>query len=131
MKLTLKTDYALRILMALARDQSRVVSIEELANEFGVSKNHLMKAAQGLASGGFVRSYRGRTGGLALAREPKHISVAAVVQHIEPDFHIAECFHKSTCSFLPQCRLRAALASARAAFLAILAEKTLADVSVH
>lgn len=117
MRLTLHTDYAFRILMALARTPNQVISVEELAAEFRVSKNHLMKVAQNLTAGGFVGTVRGRNGGLKLARPPREINLKSVALHMEPDFAIAECFANRECSFLPLCGLKGVLADARRAFL--------------
>lgn len=128
MRLTLQTDHALRILMVLGRSRGAVMPVEALARQFGASKNHLMKTAQALASAGFVASVRGRAGGIKLARPPDAISIAKVVEAIEPDFHVAECFHNDHCTLLPGCRLRGLLGQARAAFLQTLGAKTLADL---
>ena len=131
MKLTLQTDHALRILMALEQAEGAVLSVEELAERFAVSRNHLMKTAQALAAGGFVTTLRGRKGGLRLARLASSITIAEVVSHVEPDMNIAECFHKPGCTFLPSCKLRGLLASARSAFLDTLAGRTLADITAR
>ena len=128
MRLTLQTDHALRILMVLGRASETVVPVEALATQLGASKNHLMKTAQALASAGFVASVRGRSGGITLAMPPETISIRKVVEAIEPDFHVAECFHNAHCTLLPGCRLRGLLGQARAAFLQTLGAKSLADL---
>ena len=128
MRLTLQTDHALRILMALAGRRDETVSVDNLATQFGVSKNHLMKTAQALVTKGFVASVRGRSGGIRLARPAGKINIGDVVAAIEPDFHMAECFHKTGCSFLPDCRLRGLLGSARMNFLATLNGQTLSQI---
>ncbi|MEE4209798.1 MAG: Rrf2 family transcriptional regulator, partial [Parvularcula sp.] len=69
MQLNLRTDYALRMLMALAA-KDEVVSIDWIADQYGISRNHLAKVAQELAAAGFVETQRGRGGGLQLARPP-------------------------------------------------------------
>lgn len=117
MRLTLHTDYAFRILMELARAPGQVKSVEDLASEFGVSKNHLMKVAQNLTAGGFVSTVRGRNGGLRLARPAGDINLKTEALHMEPDFHIAECFSNGRCTFLPGCRLKGVLGQAKLAFL--------------
>lgn len=129
MRLTLHTDYAFRILMALARDPERIVSVDELARDFAVSKNHLMKVAQNLSAGGFAVPVRGRKGGLRLARPAVEINLRAVAEHMEPDFNIAECFGGGHCAFLPNCRLKGLLGQARLAFLQTLGGKSLADIA--
>lgn len=128
MRLTLHTDYAFRILMALARTPDRVVSVEDLAAEFDVSRNHLMKVAQNLAAGGFVSTVRGRKGGLKLAKAARDINLGSVALHMEPDFAIAECFANRNCSFLPRCGLKGVLADARRAFLDTLSGRDLQSI---
>lgn len=128
MRLTLQTDYALRILMCLGQANGRIVSVDELSKSFQVSKNHLMKTAQALIAAGFVASVRGRSGGIKLARPAHEINIGEVVAAIEPDFHMAECFHKATCTFLPACKLRGLLAQARTNFLQTLGGQTLSEI---
>ena len=82
MRLTLQTDHALRILMALGQADGRIVSVEELAKTFAVSKNHLMKTAQALIAAGFVASVRGRSGGIKLAKPADEINIGDVVAKI-------------------------------------------------
>ncbi|MFK7903223.1 MAG: Rrf2 family transcriptional regulator [Nitratireductor sp.] len=133
MKLTLQTDYALRILMTLAKTPERLFSVQELADSFSVSKNHLMKTAQHLTLHGFIKTERGRNGGIKLAMAPNEISIGNVVRLIEPNMHIAECFSKDSagkaCSLLPNCKLKSLLGSALVSFISVLDEKTLEDMT--
>lgn len=128
MRLTLHTDYAFRVLMALGRAPDEIKSVDDLAREFGVSKNHLMKVAQNLTSGGFVSTVRGRNGGLRLAKPPCDINLKAVAEHMEPDFNIAGCFADEPCSFLPRCGLKGVLGQAKFAFLQSLAKHDLNSI---
>ena len=91
MRLTFSTDYALRLLMLVGLEIDRLVTIEEVADRFGISKNHLMKVAYQLAQAGYLETVRGRNGGLRLAKAPSQIVVGAVVGEIEPDFAVVEC----------------------------------------
>ncbi|MCY0094371.1 RrF2 family transcriptional regulator [Hoeflea ulvae] len=128
MRLTLHTDYAFRVLMALGRAPGEIKSVDDLAREFGVSKHHLMKVAQNLTAGGFVATVRGRKGGLLLARPASEINLKAVAEHMEPDFNIAGCFAGEPCVFLPACGLKGVLGQARLAFLQTLAGHDLASI---
>tara|TARA_R110002020_G_scaffold39991_1_gene118295 strand:+ start:10141 stop:10530 length:390 start_codon:yes stop_codon:yes gene_type:complete len=128
MRLTLHTDYAFRILMALGRAPDQVKSVDDLAREFVVSKNHLMKVAQNLTAGGFVTTVRGRHGGLRLAMPASEINLRAVALHMEPDFNIAGCFGGDPCVFLPNCRLKGVLGQAKLAFLQTLDKHDLASI---
>jgi Rrf2 family nitric oxide-sensitive transcriptional repressor len=125
MRLTLHTDYALRVLLYAGARPERLCAIGEMARAYGISRNHLMKVVQRLAEGGFVATVRGRSGGIQLARAPAEIRIGAVVRCSEPDFELADCTH---CGISPACALKATLRDALAAFLAVLDARTLADL---
>jgi Rrf2 family nitric oxide-sensitive transcriptional repressor len=130
MRLTLHTDYALRTLMLLALDPSRVYTIEEVSRRYGISRNHLMKVARTLVQSGFVHGMRGRGGGLRLLRDPAEVSLGAVVRATEDGFALVDCFdaERSSCAIRPACGLRRPLQEALEAFLAVLDRYSLADL---
>jgi Rrf2 family nitric oxide-sensitive transcriptional repressor len=130
MRLTLHTDYALRLLMLLAMEPDELHTIEEVARRYRVSRNHLMKVVQTLAQGGFVKSLRGRSGGLRLAREAAAINLGAVVRTTEDGFELVECFDmgSNTCVVAPACGLRSPLEEAARAFLKVLDGYSLGDL---
>jgi Rrf2 family transcriptional regulator, nitric oxide-sensitive transcriptional repressor len=130
MRLTVYTDYALRMLIYLALKDDGLATIEEIAQSYGISKNHLMKVAHQLGLAGYVDTVRGRHGGLRLAKPAKAIGLGEVVRHTEPDMAIVMCFEpvNADCAILPSCVLRKALASARSAFIDVLDEYTLSDL---
>lgn len=129
MRLTLHTDFALRLLMYLALEPDRLQTIEAIAARYRISRNHLMKVAQTLVQAGVVDSIRGRGGGLRLARAPEAINVGAVVRATEDGFALVECFDpKGDCIITPACSLRGPLEQALSAFLAVLDRYTLADL---
>ncbi len=130
MQLDKFTDYALRVLIALSVRAPEKLSVSTIAGLYGLSENHLSKVASTLVHGGFVRSVRGRAGGLTLARADIDISIGAVVRYIKADAPVAECFSQNTsCAILPACGLRTPLARAQEAFFAALDDVTLADVT--
>jgi Rrf2 family nitric oxide-sensitive transcriptional repressor len=130
MRLTSHTDYGLRVLMALAVNDDRLITIEALAELHKVSRNHLMKVAQSLVALGLVKSVRGRRGGLTLARDPETIRVGAVVRGLETDMELVACLgdRAATCVLSGACHLTGALRKALEAFLAELDRLTLADL---
>ena len=129
MRLTSFSDYSLRILMYAAARDGRLITIEETATVYGISQAHLMKVANQLVRTGFLRSVRGRSGGLSLALRPEEIGIGAVVRATEPDFALVECFGTGNhCRVTPTCRLRGVLHEALAAFAGTLDRYTLADL---
>jgi len=131
MRLTLYSDYALRLLMRLAAAPGRLVTIEEVARGYGISRSHLMKVAHRLGAAGFVETVRGRGGGLRLRRAASDISVGEVIRATEEDFRLVECFdpERNQCVLAPACRLRHALGEALQAYFAVLDGYTIADLS--
>ncbi len=138
MRLTDYTDYSLRTLMYLGMHRDHLVTIQDIADAYGISKSHLMKVVHQLGVSGLVETIRGRSGGLRLGKEPADINIGDVVRQTEPDFMMVECFNRetSTCVLSPSCQLQDALVKATKAYLAVLAEFTLDDllrnsVSLH
>ena len=118
MRLTVYTDYALRLLMYLALKDDGLATIAEVAESYGISKNHLMKVAYQLGVAGYVETVRGRRGGLRLAKPRHGITVGEIVRHTEPDMALVPCFSPidAPCAVRPCCVLRKALQKACIAF---------------
>ncbi|MCA1779371.1 MAG: Rrf2 family transcriptional regulator [Xanthomonadaceae bacterium] len=129
MRLTQYTDFSIRVLIYLGLHPDRRCTIQEIAEGYGISRNHLMKVVQQLAGSGFVVSARGSGGGLTLPRSPEQINLADVVAEMEPDFAMVECFRDNNeCVITPACRLPPMLARATRAYLDVLRGYTLADL---
>lgn len=128
MQLSLHSDYALRVLMALAAGD-RQLSVEEIARRYGISRNHLAKVAQRLQSEGFVTTYRGRGGGMRLAKPAEDIGVGDVVRRFENLDSFVGCFAGGGgCAVNGLCALKPALGGAVEAFLAHLDGFRLSDL---
>lgn len=130
MRLTTYTDYTLRVLMYLGLHQERSATIREIADAYGISKNHLMKVVHHLGMAGLVETVRGRNGGLKLKMPPEEINLGRVIRSSEPDFFIAECFdpERNRCVLSPACALQGVLHDATRAFLEVLDQNTLAGL---
>ena len=131
MRLTVYTDFALRVLMYVALQPERRPTIAEVAGSYGISKNHVMKVVYQLSLAGYLDTVRGQNGGVRLARPPQDIVLGDIVRHTEPDMALVPCFAptNAACVLLPACRLRRALHEARDAFLAVLDGYSLADLA--
>lgn len=130
MNLTQYTDYSLRVLMYLAVTKSnQLANIEEIANVYGISANHLRKVVYHLAQLDLIETVRGRNGGIRLAKEPRQVNVGWVVRQMEEGMHIVECSKDSSvCALGPICKLRKVLEMAADRFLLVLDEYTLENL---
>ena len=129
MRLTLMTDYALRLLMFVAQRPERLSTIAEIAQAYGISEAHLMKVTHQLALQGWLETVRGKGGGMRLAMAPQQINLGAVVRGMEPDFALVECFgSNSQCTLTGDCGLAGVLQGALQSFVAHLDGFSLADL---
>ncbi len=125
MKLTLFTDYSMRVLLYLAAHPDRLCSIAEVAHAYRISQNHLMKVVNELARSGYVESVRGRGGGIRLGKPTEEINVGELIRHTEEGFDLVDC---ESCVIAPACGLTGVLKEALGAFLTVLSQYTLADL---
>jgi len=127
MRITKRTNIAIRLLMFCAVNPERLVTKTEIAERCNTSETHLAQIVNRLGQMGFLRTQRGRTGGVTLARPMAEISVGEVFRKLEESVPVAECFADvdNTCPLTEACRLRHALSEAVEAFYARLDEVTL------
>lgn len=132
MRLTLYTDYTLRVMiyLALKHEGGEVVTIDEMAQAYGISRNHLTKIVNELSQSGFIETTRGRAGGARLARSPNRISLGEVVRMAEKDFAVVQCHDQAfeaDCAVFQACNLKRGLRRAVDAFMQELDKMTFED----
>ncbi|WP_394188239.1 RrF2 family transcriptional regulator [Paenisporosarcina quisquiliarum] len=134
MRLTMYTDFSLRVLMYVgSKERSQLSTIQEISTAYGISKNHLMKVTYELGKHGYIETVRGRGGGIRLAHDPININVGEIVKKMEDDFYLVECFNcaSNRCVITPVCKLRNLLHQALTAYLSVLDAYTLQDLLVN
>ena len=131
MRLTKHTDYSLRVLVYLAVHPDGVATIDQVAEAYTISRNHLMKVVHRLATHGIIETQRGRHGGFRLARDPSAIGLGSIIRLTEPDFALVECLdpHGEGCVIYESCSLHGVLDDATKAWFAVLDRYTLADLT--
>lgn len=130
MRLTTFTDYCLRVLIYLGSRPGHRPAVGDIADAYGISRNHLMKVILFLAGEGYVVTTRGKGGGVQLKLDPQRVRIGDVVRKAEAGSALVECFApgESECRIQRACLLRGALAKAVQAFYAVLDTYTLADL---
>jgi len=108
MLVTRETDYAVRTVLYLARDSSRMASVTEVARVMHIPKSFLAKILQRLVRSHILASMRGVKGGFTLARKPTEISLLDILESIQGPAGInvcaidsRRCRFSSTCSVHP------------------------------
>jgi Rrf2 family nitric oxide-sensitive transcriptional repressor len=115
--------------MYLGIHKDRLVTIGEVSEAYGVSKNHMVKIVHHLAQNGIIRTVPGKKGGITLGREPKKINLLDVIELTESNFDLAECFTETGyCPIQNNCRLTKIFTEALFSFFKVLGNYTLADL---
>lgn len=130
MQLTSFTDYALRVLLYLGKEQHKQATVREISDFHNISYNHLIKVVHQLSLHGYILSEKGRHGGISLARPTAEIMIGNVVRDMEPTMKIIECIpeKKPACVIVNECRLQGVLNKAMQKFLDELDSKSLQDL---
>lgn len=125
MRLTLYTDYSVRVLVFLTARTERLSQISEISETYGISRNHLTKVVHELGKAGLITTVRGRSGGIKLARPADEITVGEVVRLTEDGFDLVDC---GSCIIARACGIRGILKEATRAFLSVLDGYTFGDL---
>jgi Rrf2 family nitric oxide-sensitive transcriptional repressor len=128
MRLTVFTDYALRVLMVLASREG-LVTIADISRAFGISEAHLMKVTHALGKTDWVETVRGRNGGMRLRVDPRTLTLDVVVRRLEPDLALVQGPGANDRARLAGTRaVEQALGRATEAFFRELARYSIADL---
>jgi Rrf2 family transcriptional regulator, nitric oxide-sensitive transcriptional repressor len=129
MKLSLFSDYSLRVLMFAAL-KGGSFRVDEVTAAYGISRHHVAKVVQSLAQLGYLQTRRGRGGGIQLAVAAADVRIGKLVRQTEDEPALVECFDPATntCPISGNCLLKGALAQGISAFYAALDRHTLQDL---
>lgn len=133
MQLNRFTDLGLRVLLSLQqRDHhTQLSTVDNLATELAVSRNHLVKIVHFMAQSGWIESFKGRTGGIRLASAAPQLLLGDIITALEEASsgypHLINC-HTPPCSLAGYCYLPTILTGAQQAFYAYLNRYTLQDL---
>jgi Rrf2 family nitric oxide-sensitive transcriptional repressor len=130
MRLTRFSDIGLRVLIYLARatEDRMPITVAEVAKQFEIPLNHLVKVVGQLARAGWVNATRGRNGGIRLCVQPETLSIGAVLRELEGDSELVDC-EAQKCRLNRDCQLRAAFNAGLRAFYDTMDHYSLADIT--
>ncbi len=130
MRMTKRTNIAMRVLMYCAVNHGRLVRKVDIAEACECSENHLAQVVNQLSNLGYLNTLRGRNGGIELGRNPQRIRIGEIFRALEGEVEEGLCFADvdQSCPLIAACRLREALQAAAEAFFARLDDVTLEEL---
>jgi Rrf2 family nitric oxide-sensitive transcriptional repressor len=106
MKLSRPTDFSLRILMHLAREKERVTN-RELSRKLSIPAAYLVKLVREMSRHGYLRTIKGKRGGVQPLKNPKEITILEIVELTEGPINLSDCFvDPKYCELDPNCGLK-------------------------
>jgi len=106
MKLTKSTDFAVRIVIYLAKS-GESITMPVLSDRLMIPYHNLTKLVQALSRSGIILTKKGKNGGLQLARAADDISIKDIVEIIEGPTMLSECLkHEDLCRLSGICKLK-------------------------
>ena len=129
MQLTSFTDYGLRTLMYLSSRSEDTASVKEIAEYYGISRNHLVKVVHTLSQHGYIETTKGKGGGIRIAEGSQELRLGDLIMQLEPNMNMVECFDAktNTCRITSACQLKHCLFEATQNFINTMNKYTLAD----
>ncbi len=131
MKISAKSRYALRLMLALAIQEPGVnLSVKSVAESQGISEKYLEQIIPVLVRGGFVRSVRGARGGYHLARDPEEYTVGMILRAVEGSIAPVSCLDDEVnqCARCGSCATLALWEQVDQAISSVVDHVTLADL---
>lgn len=121
------TDLSLRVLMYVSHeDRTAVITINEIAQQFNVQRNHLTKVIARLSKEGWIITTRGRTGGIKLAKPPKDLRLGDIIAQLEHG-SLIDC-STPLCPIRGACNLKNILDAGLKSFYLEMNRYSLADI---
>lgn len=127
MKLTKSTDYALRLIIHLAKTE-QPETMPTLSKKLCISYNHLSKLVQKLTKAGYLKTYQGKFGGVGIVPE-KDISLKNIIDIIDGPTILTECHSPtSSCGLLGDCHLKDVMGQIQAKIDALFEDVKIRDL---
>jgi Rrf2 family nitric oxide-sensitive transcriptional repressor len=127
MQLSRFTDYSLRVLLYLAVNRDKRATLHEIAAFYPLSLEHLRKVVHALAKSGYLRTYRGKHGGIELAVQAEEVLIGNVIREFEGHSSLIDC-EGLDCRLNSFCTLKKALRQGQKALFESLNTFSLADL---
>lgn len=127
MQLNKFSDYALRVLMYVSRPRDVPYTIAEIAENLMVSENHLIKVVHFMAKQQWIKTTRGKGGGIRLSPETSSLKLGDILRTLEGDDQIVNCA-TPPCVMRSHCGLKSILDQAVDQFYQSLNQYALRDV---
>lgn len=129
MDFTKTTEYAFRILIYMAIDESHLYSVDEIFNKLQIPYRYLRKLMTNLTKSDFIVSIQGKNGGYKISKRLENVSLLDIITIVDPEYLSGKCFFGfENCTLQPVCAMHDQWEAVRTNITAILGNTSLADL---
>lgn len=129
MKLSKTAEYALRILIFMAKEPEQLHTAKQLVDELKISDKYLRRLMTDLSKSGFIRSTQGREGGYSFVKDISDIYVFDVINSVEDMDKLNGCvLGFESCSCTNPCAMHDTWQHARAELNKVFRQTKLSDM---
>ncbi len=105
MKISKKTDYAIRLILELSLNYNKKLRIRDISKRQKIPFKFLQYLVSQLHSAGYINTFRGKDGGIVLSKNPKDITLKEIIVFFEKSLLPVSCLEKEGCSSIQDCVL--------------------------
>lgn len=128
-RLSAKTEYALRAMIDLASHPNERTKFPAIAERQGIPRKFLPTVLQSLAQAGYIRTVRGYGGGVEMVADPAEVTLREIIENVEGPQRLHDCEARGfDSSRISDCLLRDVLERAGDSMLRVLEQSTLSDL---
>lgn len=82
--------------MYVAARSENTASIKEIAEHYGISRDHLVKVVHRLSQLGYIETTKGKGGDIKIAKGKENLRLGDLIKQLEPNMNMVECFDVKT-----------------------------------
>jgi len=129
MKFNKTTEYAFRILSFMAKDESRIYSVDEIFEKLQIPYRYLRKLMTNLSRSEFIDSVQGKNGGYQISKKTEDIKLLDIINVVDPEYLTGKCFFGfENCALQSACTMHDQWTDVRTNISAILSNTSLAEI---
>ena len=130
MQLNFFTDYCLRILIYLHRNNTKLSSTKNIADYYKISLNHTRKIVYQLSKLEYIKTVKGKNGGIKIEAKTYNIKLGDFISLLEPKKNFVECFNNKNnkCILSRECKLKFILSKTYDDFFISLNKYNIGDI---
>jgi Rrf2 family protein len=129
MTLSKTTEYALQVLAFMAEDTKSLYSSDQIHKKLKIPKKYLQRLLTDLSKNGLIISERGKYGGFKIAKNPKKIFLADIIEAVEGFSKTTTCFFGfGKCALNEPCAMHAFWEKSQKELIKKLSSTPLSDI---